>query len=455
MTVVARPMSAPRSAAKSRDRVAVTEDSAALEFVARFQDALRFDHSRGAWFKFDGATWRRDGTRCALEWAREIGRELARSFNDERTHAITGRAGFAKGVETLARVDQRIAVTSECWDRDPFLLGTPSGTVDLRTGNLREPDPADLISKTTAVGPAASGDCPLWCRFLDDATGGDASLVAFLQRWAGYCLTADVRDHALLFIVGDGGNGKSVFLNTLRGVMGSYAVNAAMDTFVAAYGEKHPADLAALHGARLVTASETERGRAWDEVRLKTLTGGDPISARFMRGNYFNFDPTFKLTFTGNFKPDIRGVNEAMRRRINIVAFDYKPATPDALLEQRLRSEWPGILRWAIDGCREWQVDGLRRPAAVIAASESYFSDQDVIGRWIDDECVFDPGNELMRTPSSDLWKSWCRYASSNAKGPGRMNDLVSALEKRGAKPFRTNTARGLRGIALRTCESA
>lgn len=445
-------MIAPRPLKRSIPDV-VSEDSAALAFVDRFVDILRFDHSVGAWFKFDGARWNRDGTRAALEWAREIGRELSAGARDDKSRAVIGRAGFAKGVETLARVDQRISVTSDQWDRNPFLLGTPGGTVDLRTGNLREPDPVDLISKSAACAPAPEADCPRWRAFLDEATGGDKALVGFLQRFAGYCLTGDVREHALLFIVGEGGNGKSVLLNTLRGVIGSYCANAAMDSFVAAYGEKHPADMAALQGARLVTASETERGRAWDEVRLKTLTGGDPITARHMRQNFFTYEPTFKLAFIGNHTPDLRSVNTAMRRRINIVKFDNTPTKPDPLLETRLRGEWPAILRWAIDGCVEWQAGGLRRPAAVVAASEAYFNAQDILNRWVDDECVLTPENELARTTSAALWESWRRYAAANGKAPGRINELAAALEKRGARRYWEREGRGFSGISVRSAE--
>jgi putative DNA primase/helicase len=427
-----------------------SEDAAALAFVDRYVDCLRFDHSAGSWYRFDGACWRKDSTKIALQWARDIAREIGDDSRDDRARAIIGRAGFAKGVETLARVDQRVAVTSDMWDRDQFLLGTPDGVVDLRTGELREPDPADMVSKSTAVAPAPRADCPRFIAFLHEACGGDAELVAFLQRWFGYSLTGDVREQQLVFFVGDGGNGKSVLINTIRGLMGAYSANAAMDSFVESYGAKHPADMAALCGARLVTASETEQGRAWDEVRLKTLTGGDAITARHMRQNFFTFEPTFKLAFVGNHAPDLRSVSAAMRRRVNIVTFDHKPARPDLLLEQKLRAEWPAILRWAINGAVEWQAGGLRRPAAIIAASDAYFREQDIFGRWLEDECVVEPGNELVRTPSASLWNSWRGYAAANGKSAGRMNEFAGMLEKRGMRPYRTNSGRGFSGVNLR-----
>jgi putative DNA primase/helicase len=208
--------------------------------------------------------------------------------------------------------------------------------------------PINMITKITAVAPADKASCPLWLHFLDEATGGDPELTRLLQQWFGYCLTGSTQEHALMFIHGDGGNGKSVFLNTVAGIMGDYAVTAPMDAFTISTGDRHPADLAMLRGARLVAASETEQGRSWAESRIKQLTGGDPISARFMCRDWFTFKPSFKLTIVGNHAPMLTSVDDAMRRRINIVPFTHKPAHPDPTLESKLRKERPSILRWAM-----------------------------------------------------------------------------------------------------------
>ncbi|MCW2317629.1 putative DNA primase/helicase [Rhodoblastus acidophilus] len=428
----------------------VTEDSAALEFAERHKDVLRFDHSAGSWFRFDGASWLRDATGVAFEWARQQARTMSAGERDNRVRYAISRTSFARGVERFAQHDQRLATTADVWDRDPWLLGTPGGTIDLRNGALREPDPADMITKVTAVAPEAADNCPRWKQFLAESCGGDAALIAFLQRFVGYALTGLTTEHSLVFLVGPGGNGKSVFLSVLRGILGDYARVAAMDSFVASYGDRHPADIAALNGARLVVASETEEGRAWDETRLKALTGGDAVSARFMRGNFFTFTPKFKLLFIGNDKPSLRTVNDAMRRRLHIVEFGHKPERPDLRLEEKLRAEWPAILRWALNGCRKWQMFGLRPPPCVVAASEAYFRDQDVLSRFLDEECIFEVGNDLMRTAAADLWAAWTQYARDNLKPPGRLNEFASALEKRGARKFRTNAVRGFVGIALK-----
>ena len=210
-------------------------------------------------------------------------------------------------IERLATADQRLAATTDQWDADPWLLNTPGGVIDLRTGEIRDHQPSDYMTKMTAVEP--DGACPLWRKFLNRIFAGDAELIAYVQRVAGYTLTGSTRDHAMFFGFGTGANGKSVFINTISGILGDYHRTAAIETFTASKFDRHPTDLAGLRGARLVTAIETEEGRRWDEAKIKTLTGGDKISARFMRQDYFEFSPQFKLMIAGNRKPSLRSVD--------------------------------------------------------------------------------------------------------------------------------------------------
>ena len=189
---------------------------------------------------------------------------------------IAQKASFARAVEAFSQADTILAVTIDNWDRDAFKLGTPGGTVDLITGTLVRADLDDGITKLTPVAPADTADCPQWLKFLSELTGDDTELIRYLQQWCGYCLTGDTREHALVFVYGGGGNGKSVFLNTVSGILSEYAVTAAMDTFTASRDSKHPTDLAMLRGARMVTASETEEGKPFAEARIKQMTGGDP-----------------------------------------------------------------------------------------------------------------------------------------------------------------------------------
>lgn len=428
----------------------ITEDSAAMQFVDLHGDDLRFCHSTGAWFRWNGVIWARDETGTAYQLVRELARQLGED-QDEKGRKTTGKTAFSSGVEKFARVDQRVAVKIDYWDNDPWLLGTPGGTVDLRTGDFRDSSREDGITKSTLVAPLAE-DCPRWIRFLNEATGDDGDLIRFLQQWCGYCLTGSTREHALVFVYGDGGNGKGVFLNVTTSILKDYAATAAMDTFTASHGDKHPTDLAMLRGARMVTASETEAGKAWAEARIKSLTGGDRISARFMRQDFFQYMPQFKLTVIGNHKPVLKNVDDAARRRFNIVPFIRKPVTPDRELEQKLMAEAPGILQWMIEGCLDWQANGIQRPETVKAATAAYFADQDLFGQWVEDSCEVNIGNPKIWDKSADLFDSWTDYAHKAGEEPGSKKAFAEAMQRCGFEKYRVPHVgtRGFRFVRLR-----
>lgn len=433
----------------------LTEDSAALEFARLFEGTLVFDHSAGSWFVWSETHWRKESTGLAFEWARNLVRELSAEIDKPSTRYAVRKTSFASGVEKFARTSRTFAVTSDAWNADPWLLATPGGTVDLRTGAIRDAQPADRITKSTAAAPADLADCPRWRQFIAQATNEDEKLALFLQQVCGYALTGSVREHALFFVHGDGGNGKGVFLNTIAKVMGDYASTASMDTFTASAGDKHPTELAALHGARLVSASETEEGRAWAESRIKALTGGDRISARFMRRDFFEFDPTFKLLIVGNHRPVLRNLDDALRRRLNFIPFVHKPKRPDLDLEEKLRAEWPGILRWAIDGALDWQRNGLLRPAVVKDATASYFGDQDLMGQWLEEECDAEPGNEHKSETSAKLFESWHDYALKAGEKPMSQKSFADAMQKRGFERYKGSFGvRMFRGLRLKPRKS-
>jgi len=356
-------------------------------------------------------------------------------------------------VERLAQAGEAFAVTHEVWDGDLWLLGTPGGVIDLRTGRMRPARPGDYITRLTAVAPAAGEDCPLWLKFLKEATGGDAGMIGFLQRWFGYCLTGITREHALVFIHGDGGNGKGVVMNTIFGILGDHAVNAAMETFTVTRGDKHSTDLAMLAGARMVMASEVEEGQTWAEARIKAVTGGDPITARFMRQDNFTFVPRFKLTISGNHKPALRGVDNSTRRRFNIVPFTRRPAAPDPELSEKLKTEWGAILRWMIEGCLEWQRNGLGAPASVSAATKDYFESQDYFGRWIEDRC--DLGWGLTDTPIALLrsFEDWCRENREEMTDSRRLRGMLEKTQ--GVYYIKTKEGRKVSGIELKDTAAA
>lgn len=428
----------------------VTEDSATIRFVELYADSLRFCHDHRAWFEWTGAAWRKNRIGIALRWARELARELGRSLGDDpKAKAILGKTAFAAGVEKFARTDAAFAVTQEAWDANLWLLGTPGGTVDLRTGELREPEPADGITKLTAVAPAQASDCPLWLAFLDQATKADPEMIRLLQQLAGIALTGETREHILPFAFGDGGNGKGVLVNTLARILGDYAVTASMDTFMASHGDKHSTDLAMLRGARLVTASETEEGRAWAESRIKQMTGGDSITARFMRCDNFTYVPQFLLLIMGNNKPNLNSVDAAMRRRFIMLPFENKPAVVDPLLPQKLEAEWPGILRWAIEGCLDWQRNGLVRSERDKAATEEYFATQDAFGQWLAEECDCEPGNEFKTATSTELFNAWQSFARRSGEPISSHKDFSGRMEKRGFQKHKRQGTMIFKGIRI------
>jgi putative DNA primase/helicase len=430
----------------------LSEDACALVFVEQYRETLRYDHDCKSWHVWDNQRWARDDTARAFNFARSVIRKAAveKPASERRT---AGRAAYAAGVERFAQSDERVAVRSDIWDRDPYLLGTPSGTVDLKTGRLVQARPQDFITRSTTAAPAdASSSCPIWLKFLTEATAHDPELLQYLQRFAGYCLTGETSEHILLFIYGDGGTGKTTFVNTLLRLLGDYAVQAAMETFTSRPIDRHPEELASLAGSRLVVASETEEGRKWSEARVKQLTGGDPIRARFMRQNSFQFQPTFKLLFCGNHAPHISNLDEAMRRRFNIVPFETKPQDPDPNLEQKLEAEWPGILRWAIEGCLDWQRQGLNRPAAVTSATADYFSGQDTFTAWLEECCEIQRANDWQRVSFAEAFTSWVSYAKQAGEEPGPRKSFGDRMRRKGfmSEQIKAFNGKGFKGISLR-----
>jgi putative DNA primase/helicase len=431
----------------------LTEDGVAQAFAIERADQLCFCHGPNRWYRWDGTRWTVDQTKLVNQWIRELARRMARSADTERTRALIGKAAFAGGVERLARSDRIFAVTLDCWDRDPWLLATPGGTVDLRTGEIRLARREDFITKRTAVAPAESdAPCPIWCDFLDKITCGDRELRRYIQQLFGYGLTGDVREECLFFLFGSGGNGKGTLLRTVARVMGDYATSSDMATFTVSKYDRHPTELAKLSGARLVTATETERGRTWAWSRIKELTGNErPISARFMRRDFFEFDVTFKLVFAGNHKPHLPTTAEATARRINLLPFNYTARDDrNHMLKVKLAEEYPAILRWMIDGCLDWQANGLLRPKCVVEATRDYLDQQDLFSEWVDAKCT--TGLHDSDTKES-LFTSWSNFASANGESAGSGRDFAERMDEARFKATKhtpgAHDKRGYLGIAV------
>lgn len=441
------------------------EDSGCLPFsdawiaqhvFHRFGQRIRFTAALGGWMTWEGHRWCPDEHNrvpgMVAEVCRLAGEEALRRIEKKREAETTARYCHSdrsrKNVQSYLSTDPRINLPVAAYDKDIWKLNTPEGVVDLRTGFLHPNDPHFLCTRSTAVSPRIT-PTPLWTQFLRDVTGSDAELEGYLQRLLGYSLTGSTREHVLAFLWGRGGNGKGVFLNTLVNILGSYAVVSAMDTFTASLYDRHPADLAALAGARLVTAQETQKGRHWDEAKIKSLTGGDTISARFMRGNFFSYRPQFTLVFAGNHRPHLWGLDAAMRRRFHLVPFTTVPENPDPNLQEALVAEWPGILQWTIEGCLAWQKQGLRAPQAVAEATETYFTEEDPLVHWLQDQTEPDPEGEEHAKALWDSWRNWCR---ERAEKTGTLREFKSALAEHGLAEHRSPSTRErqIPGIRLR-----
>ncbi len=430
----------------------VTEDAMALEFAEQHEQHLRYVAAWGRWLDYKDTHWAYDDTLHVFDLAREVCRETAAACL--KPPSVIAAAKTVAAIERLAKADRRLAATISQWDAKPWLLTAGKETFDLRTGTGRAPEPLDYITKGAACAAAPAGTPhPVWTAFLDRITDHNIALQQFLQRYAGYCCTGATDEHVFVFAYGTGANGKSTFINTLTTIFGDYATTADMGTFLASNVERHPADLAKLHGARLVVAQETQKGRRWDETKIKTLTGGDRITARFMRQDYFDFTPAFKLFITGNHKPRLDSADEAMRRRLLLVPFTVQipAAERDPELPRKLLAEAPAILRWCIEGCLEWQHVGLAPPVAVLDATGSYFADQDLLQLWLDDCADAEPKLDAF-TRIKDLFSSWKAWCEDRNHRPGNMTALSDMLADRGFVKTRQgrDRHRGFAGINLR-----
>jgi putative DNA primase/helicase len=414
------------------------DDAKALAFVDRFGGDWRYCAEGLGWLFWDRTRWCQDKTLLVFDLVRCMLRE---GGSVKRRHV--------SDVEWLARIDRRVATRADEWDRDPFVLNTPEGAIDLSgSGRVSAHDRHAMVTKI--AGAAPGGECPLWLRFLDEVTGSDPDLQAYLQRVVGYCLTGSTQEHALFFLYGTGSNGKSVFVNTLLKLLGDYALSASAEMFMLSRHERHPTELARLRGARLVVVPETEQGTRWAEAKIKSITGGDPIAARFMRQDFFVFTPQFKLMVVGNHKPGLRNVDEAIRRRLHLIPFriTIPPERRDPDLAQKLWAERSGIMAWAIRGCDEWRAKGLAPPPIVRDATNSYLQEEDVISEFLESDHVVISNNATVAI--ADLFQRWQQWASSRGEWVGNARWLAQQLDARGYGRTRMHGGtRGISGIGL------
>jgi putative DNA primase/helicase len=443
-------------------RFAYSDAGNAERFAARWGSSVRYVHRWDRWLVQDGARWAQDELRevyrHAIETIRSIHIETAGAATSDEAKRITKHAHQSErrpNIESmlaLARALPPLAICPDDLDRDPDVLNVPNGTLNLRTGALEAHDPARLLTKLAPVPFDPSAAAPRWGAFLEQVIP-DLEVREYLQRAVGYSLTGSVSEHVLFFAYGTGANGKTTFIESVRELLGEYAKATAPDLLLAKKFDRHAAEIAVLRGARFVTTVEVGEGRAWDEARVKWLTGGDTITARFMHENPFEFTPSHKFWIAANHKPRVGGTDVGFWRRVHFIPFTVTvpKEQQDPELRAKLRGELAGILRWAVDGCLAWRREGLRPPAAVLAATQAYRSGEDVLAAFLDERCVKENGARVL---GSALYSTFREWAEGNGERHMTARAFGDALEERGFERLRSNGQRWFVGLKLRTAGS-
>jgi putative DNA primase/helicase len=350
----------------------------------------------------------------------------------------------------MARSEPGIPILPEEMDRDPWLLNCANGTLELKTGRLREHRREDYITKLCPVEYHAGAQAQRFHEFLRDIFDDNTALIQYLQRLAGRCLTADVSEQDLHIFWGKGANGKSTLLNVLLEMLGlDYAMKAPTELLMVKRGESHPTERADLFGKRLVVAMETEEGRQLAESLVKELTGGDRIRARRMREDFWEFAPTHKVILCTNHKPRIKGTDHAIWRRIRLVPFTvtFSEDKQDKQLPEKLRAELPGILAWAVQGCLEWQHHGMETPESVLAATKEYRAAEDLLAQWLAECCR--TGSPDYRQKAGELYASYHAWCERGGETPQKQKGFGEAMTERGFTREKSNGVRYI-GVALR-----
>lgn len=438
-----------REPAKDEEPPVVTEFRLAERMAAQHGTELRYCSAVG-WFAWDGKRWRRDDTGEVSRRAKLTVRSLladAAQIEDKKERrrlaefALRGetRAKVSAIVE-LAKSEHPIPLRVEELDADPWLLNAENGTLDLRTGTLRPHNPADLITKLAPVEYDPQASCPLFDKFLERILPAP-ELRTFAQRAFGSAATGAVREHALHLLWGAGSNGKSTLINIILATLGGYGMTAPPKLLMTRRHESHPTQLADLYGKRLVASVESGEGHRLDEELVKQLTGGDRIKGRFMRQDFFEFSPTHQLMLATNHKPEIRGTDLAIWRRVRLWPFTVTipEGEQDTELPDKLAAERGGIMAWVVRGCLDWQRDGLAEPDEVRAATKEYRGECDILGVFIDDRCVIGPD---CKVASCDLYASYEAWAKGAGEQVTTLHRFGKALTERGFTKDRIGPAK-------------
>lgn len=431
------------------ERFPLSDVGNALVFAHLYADRVRFVHGgasgrhrAGDWHIWDGVRWRRDDIGEVVSLASQVWRARSRAaalmedFGDAAAvqkcaQRIMSRYSIAAMLD-LARSQAPIAQRPGTFDQDPWLLCVRNGVIDLQTGRFRESTPSDLLAMQAGAAYEANAECPVWLRFLKEIFRGDADIIEFVQRLLGYSLTGVPADH-LVVCFGTGRNGKSTLISTIQNLLGDYAAQSQVATLMPHRAEAIRNDLARLFGKRFVGGLEQTQGGHLDEGLVKQLTGGDRLVARALYQEHEEQVPTFKVWLGVNHKPRIKDTSPAMWERVFLIPFEafFPREAADPYMRERLRSELPGILNWAIDGCLSWNQQGLDPPVSVKVATTEYREESDVIARFVADECAVEDGRSVGATI---LYRAYVRWCQKNTESPLSQTAFGTRLAEKGYK---------------------
>ena len=421
---------------KDLTSLATSDAGNARALVLLFGEQLRYDHQRKKWFIWNNHYWKvdQDGEieRFALRMQKERLKAAIRITNkDQRNAQISwsqksdSRQKVNNAIE-MAKSMIPIASTIDKFDYNPMLLGCKNGVIDLKAGDFRDGNPVDMISLNTNIDYDVQAQCPRWKQFLDEIFQDNFELIDFIKKAVGYSLTGLTESQCLFILYGTGSNGKTVFIEVISKLLGDYAFTASFQTFESSKydSQKIRNDIAALKSKRLVTASEVKERSKLNEARIKSLTGGDTLNARFLYGEEFNFIPTHKIWLSVNHKPNVSDMSYAFWRRIRLIPFErtFKKEEADQKLIYKLNKELPGILKWAIEGCLQWQMEGLEPPQKIEDATKKYKSEVDIINQFIEDKTISKSDASVLSLDLYNSYKQWCeengeRSCSNNMFG--------------------------------------
>jgi putative DNA primase/helicase len=442
------------------DDAACTDAANADRFVDRFGADFRFVVEWDSWIAWNGKRWIDKGAKGRLYHAvmvaaraayREVKAEVADleealrkalllSDPDEKAR-IEARLKWQKALlkhheqsqnsgsiaACMTALSSRLTISIVDLDHDPWMINVGNGTIDLRTAELLPHTREHYITQQTHIPWVDGASCPTWDAFLRTAMGGDMQLVLYLARAIGYSLTGHTTEQCLFFLYGRGSNGKSTFLGLVKEMLGDYACSAPRDLLMTQKMPKHETEMARLLGKRIATGAEVGDGQRFDEPKVKDLTGSDVIAARRMQENFWDLTPTHKLWLAGNYRPTIIGADIGIWRRIRLIPWlvTITESMKDRELANKLRRELPGIMRWAVHGCLEWQRIGLGEPPSVVEATETYRVESDVLGSYFADACVFERDATISRAALRESYERWCKEAGHEPVGARRLAERL------------------------------